>query len=471
MKNCFSKVWVLICCTVILAGGLPAAAAADSVYLSDITYQSYENRGNLEPGLDCCHRSGQPIEIAGNVYDKGIGLHPKDTNVVSEVVYDVSGYSYEYFTAVAGKVSDAATGLSTEDQLASLAKSKVRFYILVDDEVKADSGAVKYGEAYRFVVNMKGARKLTLRLSDGGDGIFCDSAAFAEAKLCNMTVKNIFLQQAPVLVYRPGQSFDVTGGKIAADFGNGMTELVDLTDSMISGYQKDAAGRQTVTITYKNKKTTFFVYVTEAQLDVTALDMTSWSVLKGSSAEAQPERRPGINTPYHAAGKITIADIEYEKGFGIHPAGSTSPAEITFSIEGLGYTHFYAVAGKDKNSGKDVGETAIRTQYQGKFEILLDGEAAASSPVMLYGEAYAFIVLLGNAKTLTLRATDGGDGISCDSSSFGNPILFHITEAVPPLTMPDPTVPDETNPDSGALLCAAGCLFVICTAIPKKRRL
>lgn len=61
--------------------------------------------------------------------------------------------------------------------------------------------------------------------------------------------------------YVEGQNLDLSGGKLNVTYNNGQSEIVDVTESMISGYDSSVVGKQTVTITYGDRELTFEVNV------------------------------------------------------------------------------------------------------------------------------------------------------------------------------------------------------------------
>ena len=62
-------------------------------------------------------------------------------------------------------------------------------------------------------------------------------------------------------VYHINENIDFSGCKIKLEFDDGSYELVDVDASMISGYNSDISGTQTITVTYKNLTATFNVEV------------------------------------------------------------------------------------------------------------------------------------------------------------------------------------------------------------------
>ena len=57
------------------------------------------------------------------------------------------------------------------------------------------------------------------------------------------------------------EQLDVTGGKLTLTYNNETTEVIDLTADMVSGFDNTKVGKQTLTVTYQGKTTTFEVEI------------------------------------------------------------------------------------------------------------------------------------------------------------------------------------------------------------------
>ena len=57
------------------------------------------------------------------------------------------------------------------------------------------------------------------------------------------------------------EQLDVTGGKLTLTYNNGTTEEIDLAADMVSGFDNAKVGKQTLTVTYQGKTTTFEVEI------------------------------------------------------------------------------------------------------------------------------------------------------------------------------------------------------------------
>ena len=81
-------------------------------------------------------------------------------------------------------------------------------------------------------------------------------------------VQTISLNGTPKSEYKYGEPIDVSGLSITATKSSGATENITVTNSMISGYDPNQLGPQTVTVTYNNVTTTFNVNVVDYVKDI-----------------------------------------------------------------------------------------------------------------------------------------------------------------------------------------------------------
>jgi hypothetical protein len=140
-------------------------------YIADLQHRFvYLQQGWGELGLNtCAHAPGQtplPLRIHDKHYTRGLGHHAP-----GEIVIDLNG-EYEVFEAEVGV------------QWQSGNVGSVVFQVYVDGKKRFDSGVMRETDAPKSVrVSVKGANELRLVVTDAGDGITCDCANWAEARL------------------------------------------------------------------------------------------------------------------------------------------------------------------------------------------------------------------------------------------------------------------------------------------------
>ena len=107
---------------------------------------------------------GNPLKISGRTFESGVGTHAE-----SEFTVEVRGA--RAFRASVGVDDEVGGGLGS-----------VEFVAEGDGRVLWRSGTLKQGDAARQAdVSLAGIRQLTLRVTDGGDGISYDHADWADA--------------------------------------------------------------------------------------------------------------------------------------------------------------------------------------------------------------------------------------------------------------------------------------------------
>lgn len=170
MRN--THTWLCLCllATLFLSRGLASAIAGDPVRLGDhpeLILSSSQAWGELgwntaahAPGTD-----GAPLQIGDATYSSGLGHHAQGSiTVLLEGEY--AGF-------------DAEVGLQPCGGGGS-----VVFRVYADGNLRFDSGTLRATDESRSVhVELAGARELRLEAADAGDGITCDVANWAEARL------------------------------------------------------------------------------------------------------------------------------------------------------------------------------------------------------------------------------------------------------------------------------------------------
>lgn len=159
----------LPCVFALLICVLGSALGDTSEYLSDCTERLMQTRqdwGTL--GYDVAahapDRAGLPLQIAEQRFDKGLGHH---ANGAITVLLDNEFDRFE-----------------TQIGVQPCAGGSVVFRVLVDGALRFESGIRKSGDAPLPVsVPVGGAQELVLEARDAGDGISCDMANWAEARL------------------------------------------------------------------------------------------------------------------------------------------------------------------------------------------------------------------------------------------------------------------------------------------------
>ncbi|MGE5613704.1 MAG: NPCBM/NEW2 domain-containing protein [Bacillota bacterium] len=102
--------------------------------------------------------AGGPINLAGTIYDKGLGMRSSNA-----ILYDLNG-AYETFKARVG-IDNSVSGYSDP-------APSVNFTVFTDTGLKFDSGTVTVGTApIDITIDVRGVKKLILRMSNNWDNV------------------------------------------------------------------------------------------------------------------------------------------------------------------------------------------------------------------------------------------------------------------------------------------------------------
>ena len=109
---------------------------------------------------------------------------------------------------------------------------------------------------------------VTFTVTRDADGASATSRTMTVELPSTLTLSGITMKSVPQkTVYTKGEALDVTGAQIELTYSNGKTEIKDVTAEMVSGYDANKAGEQTLTVTYEGKKATFQVTVNAPPVD------------------------------------------------------------------------------------------------------------------------------------------------------------------------------------------------------------
>ncbi|MFA6244283.1 MAG: NPCBM/NEW2 domain-containing protein, partial [Candidatus Hydrogenedentales bacterium] len=188
MTRGYMSIWRFgLCAAVAAIAALTAPGEEVSLFLSDslddAVVSVQQGWGGL--GIDTAvnpldGRAAMPLRIKDTPYDKGLGHHAP-----GEIVVDLNG-CYDKFLA--------DVGAQWQDNGAA----SVVFQVFVDGEKRFDSGVMREADEAKHVeVACAGGFELRLVTTDAGDGITCDCANWANARLVTSGAKGPAAQAEP----------------------------------------------------------------------------------------------------------------------------------------------------------------------------------------------------------------------------------------------------------------------------------
>ena len=167
-------------------------------------------------------------------------------------------------------------------------------------------------------------------------------------------VKDIVLTPPTKVKYVEGQSLDLTGGKVIVSYNDDTSEEIDLTSDMVSGYDKDHLGKQTITVTYQGKTATFEVEVIKKEATKTELVTLPNKIeyIRGQKLDSDG----AIKTEYIEGQPLDISNL---KVIALYNDGTSEVIDASMDM----------ISGYDVNI---IGKQTITVTYKGKtttFEV------------------------------------------------------------------------------------------------------
>lgn len=239
------SILITLCAFFVIALCVVSTYAENVSYLSDMNGVGDENCLLF---INDKTESGGKINIGGAEYEKGLITHP-GFNGPGTVTYNIEGLGYTNFRAVVGKDKSAGAAVGEE----GIIGTNINVQVYVDGVLKVSSGNLPYPSTYTIDVDITGAKELKIVSGDGGDGIYCDTTAWADAKLVKLTVTGVEMVNLPRCAYKVNEQLDINGAKVKINYSDGSSIVTELSESMLSGYDLSNAGKQNVTVTTMGK--------------------------------------------------------------------------------------------------------------------------------------------------------------------------------------------------------------------------
>ena len=380
------------------------ATSVDASYVSDMTWTS----ATTDSGAVRVDKSwsGNRLTLDGITYSKGLGTH-----AASRILYDLSK-GYNRFTSRIGV--DDETGAS----------GSVVFSVYADSVKVFDSGRMTGSSLAQVLdIDITGAAKLLLDVTDGGDGTVLDHADWADARVFRNNVADTLSPTTPLrlsaVAIPPYQKVKLT--------------WAPSTDNVaVMGYQVYAEGvliATTPDTSYVFDKTTWYTHYTfavraeDAVGNASGLSDTAGVSTGGPPATAYLSDLDWISatTGWKTVQRdksidgntITLNGVKYAKGIGTH-ANST----IVYFL-GKQFDRFNSYVGVDdeKTATSTVG-----------FSVYVDGVKKFDSGVMNpTSRTQTVDVGIRGADTLKLVVGDAGDGNNSDHADWANALVGRDT--------------------------------------------
>ena len=182
----------------------------------------------------------------------------------SIVTIQHDGHSISYDVKVSG---ESVTGINLNKTNTEIKEGNTQTLTATILPENATNKNVTWNSSNENVATVN--KGIITAISTGKATITATTEDGAKKATCNVTVlekdiKKIEVKNTPTkTTYIKGEILDLTGGKIQVTHEDSSTEIIDMKDDTVSvtGYNEQVLGKQTLTVKYKEKTTTFEVEV------------------------------------------------------------------------------------------------------------------------------------------------------------------------------------------------------------------
>ena len=252
--------------------------------------------------------------------------------------FSTSNYNFS-FTKGTLKIlkADGRLQLSQEGNLNLVLNCNKNIEFAASGEVTATSSKENIATVEVINGNIKitgisvGEARVTI--TSGATNNYEQATKTIDVTVVPVAIDSIEIKKLPKTSYIEGQNLDITNGKIRVVYNNKTEEEIDITSSMVTGYNKNQIGEQTLTVTYQGLETQYTVVVRAKE--VTSIEMKNNPTKETFIQNYEPLDITG--------GKIKV---NYDNG-------TTEEIDITEEM----------ISGYDNTA---VGRNTITVTYEGK---------------------------------------------------------------------------------------------------------
>ena len=207
----------------------------------------------------------------------------KDVDITNEMVagFDKNKVGNQPLTiSYLEKTTDIeVTVKAVEVESIALTTKPKKLEYFVGEEFSPDGGVitVNYNNGETKDVDITKEMVADFKSTDAGTQTltvtYLGKTATFEVEVKAIEVESIELTTKPEKIdYVEGEDFMENGGVITVKYNNGTSDIVDLTKEMVSGFDCDKVGKQTLTVKYCEKTTDFDVTVNRKNNPETGID-------------------------------------------------------------------------------------------------------------------------------------------------------------------------------------------------------
>ena len=179
-------------------------------------------------------------------------------------------------------------------------------------------------------------------------------------------IQSIIMKTTPKTEYKYGEPLNITGGTIETIRSNGAKETINITTSMVTGYNPNKIGKQKITVTYKDKTTSYEVDVKDYIEDIDIVKPNKLVYKIGEKIDLTDGKVKPIMASKTATTPVAMTNSEVQiEGFDTSTEGAK-----TIKVTYKGHTKTFGITVIDQTSSMTIKTLPNKLEY--KYGELLD---------------------------------------------------------------------------------------------------
>ena len=173
-------------------------------------------------------------------------------------------------------------------------------------------------------------------------------------------IQSIIMKATPKTEYRYGEPLNIAGGTIETIRSNGAKETINITSSMVTGYNPNKIGKQKITVTYKDKTTSYEVEVKDYIEDIDIVKPNKLVYKIGEKIDLTDGKVKPIMASKTATTPVAMTNPEVQiEGFDTSTEGAK-----TIKVTYKGYTKTFGITVIDQTKSMTIKTLPNKLEYK-----------------------------------------------------------------------------------------------------------
>ena len=173
-------------------------------------------------------------------------------------------------------------------------------------------------------------------------------------------IQSIIMKTTPKTEYRYGEPLNIAGGTIETIRSNGAKETINITSSMVTGYNPNKIGKQKITVTYKDKTTSYEVEVKDYIEDIDIVKPNKLVYKIGEKIDLTDGKVKPIMASKTATTPVEMTNPEVQiEGFDTSTEGAK-----TIKVTYKGYTKTFGITVIDQTKSMTIKTLPNKLEYK-----------------------------------------------------------------------------------------------------------